>query len=199
MSTVRRRRYRQMRRAEQAERTRARILAAARKLFLAKGFHEVSIDAVAARARVARTTVFAHFASKRALLRATLLDISADAGVEALLDDLRSPDPEKALRAAVIAGSKVWASEAALFRKLEALAAFDSTLCDVLQEKEGLRQQQVALLIDRLPLKVARKEAIALFGALTSFAVFDALFQRTKSIDRSAAMLLRVVRTFIDL
>ena len=50
------------------ERSRARIIEAARSLFAEHGFETVSMDDVAAEARVSRTTVFNHFPTKQALL-----------------------------------------------------------------------------------------------------------------------------------
>ncbi len=46
------------------------ILAAASRLFLAHGFAETSMDAVAAAAGVSKITVYAHFASKESLFQA---------------------------------------------------------------------------------------------------------------------------------
>jgi AcrR family transcriptional regulator len=50
---------------------RERLLEAAAELFYSEGY-EVSIDRIAARAAVAKPTVYAHFASKEALIEAVL-------------------------------------------------------------------------------------------------------------------------------
>ena len=60
--------YRSRARAEQAERTRQRILGAARELFLAQGFAATTIAAVAERAELAPETVYATCGSKAGLL-----------------------------------------------------------------------------------------------------------------------------------
>lgn len=52
--------------------TRARILAAAAKLFYGEGIRSVSVDAVAAKAGVTKRTLYYHFASKDALVAAYL-------------------------------------------------------------------------------------------------------------------------------
>lgn len=59
-------------REEQARRTRAAVVAAARRLFLDQGYSGTSLAAVASAAGVARPTVFAVFGSKQALLREIL-------------------------------------------------------------------------------------------------------------------------------
>jgi AcrR family transcriptional regulator len=60
--------YRSRARAEQAKRTRQRILDAARELFLAQGFAATTIAAVAERAELAPETVYATYGSKAGLL-----------------------------------------------------------------------------------------------------------------------------------
>ncbi|PZG14279.1 TetR/AcrR family transcriptional regulator [Nonomuraea aridisoli] len=63
-----RRRYRSPLREESARRTRQAVVAAARELFVARGYAATSLADVAAAAGVARPTVFAAFGSKAALL-----------------------------------------------------------------------------------------------------------------------------------
>src|SRR5450755_1917275 len=69
----RRRPYRSAVRAEQAQRTRARILEAARALFLERGFSATTIAGVAHAAGVAPETVYATYRSKAGLLEAVVL------------------------------------------------------------------------------------------------------------------------------
>lgn len=61
---------------------RAAILAGARALFLAQGFAEASMDAVAAQAGVSKMTVYRHFGSKEELFAGVVA-----ASCEALADD----------------------------------------------------------------------------------------------------------------
>jgi AcrR family transcriptional regulator len=69
----RRRPYRSVVRAEQAQRTRTRIVEAARTSFLAHGFSATTIASVAAAADVAPETVYAVFGNKAGLLEAVVL------------------------------------------------------------------------------------------------------------------------------
>jgi AcrR family transcriptional regulator len=64
--------YRQTRRADTTERTRATILAAAQELFRADPQLDPSLDAVAARAGVSTRTVIRQFGSKQELLEAAI-------------------------------------------------------------------------------------------------------------------------------
>src|SRR5215472_5002926 len=70
--TVNPRRYESALRREQAAATRARIVRAAAELFAAQGYPQTSIERIAARAGVARPTVYTAFTGKPALLKEAL-------------------------------------------------------------------------------------------------------------------------------
>lgn len=72
------RRYNATRRRAAAEITRARICAAAEKLFLRDGYARTSIRAVAGEADVAEATVYLAFSTKEALLDATIVRATRD-------------------------------------------------------------------------------------------------------------------------
>ena len=63
---------------------RSAILLAARELFLAEGFDRSSVDAVAARAKVSKRTVYDYFGDKQALLLAVV-----DETAESLMNTIR--------------------------------------------------------------------------------------------------------------
>ncbi len=90
--------YRQTRRADATERTRAAILDAAHEVFRADPQLDPSLDAVAARAGVSTRTVIRQFGSKEGLLEAAIA-----AGVEATQATRHAEpgDVEGALRAIV--------------------------------------------------------------------------------------------------
>src|SRR5262245_12972099 len=74
---------------------RERILAAARELFASRGFEGATMEEIAARAGVARATVFNHFGSKHALVEAitaSVFDYYALMLDQALADEA-SPTP----------------------------------------------------------------------------------------------------------
>lgn len=62
-------------RAEQQERNRARVLAAAKEEFAAHGFREAKVDDIAERAQLTRGAVYSNFPGKRALYFAVLADL----------------------------------------------------------------------------------------------------------------------------
>lgn len=61
-------------RAENQQRTRARVLAAARDEFTDRGYRDAKIDAIAERAGLTRGAVYSNFPGKRALYFAVLVD-----------------------------------------------------------------------------------------------------------------------------
>src|SRR5207248_3082979 len=80
--------YRLGRRKPAAQRTRARVLRAARELLTARaGAEPFSVEAVARQARVARMTVYHQFGSRRGLLEALFDSFAAGGeGVEQRLE-----------------------------------------------------------------------------------------------------------------
>jgi AcrR family transcriptional regulator len=68
-------------RAQQQERTRAAVLAAARQEFAEHGYTDAKIDRIAERAELTRGAVYSNFTSKRALYLAVLVDSIEPAGV----------------------------------------------------------------------------------------------------------------------
>ncbi|WP_214403042.1 TetR/AcrR family transcriptional regulator [Pseudonocardia lacus] len=83
-------------RAQRAEQTRQRILAAAVRLFVERGYLDTTVSAVAKAGGVAVQTLYLSFGSKIAILEAALLGVADPAGPR--LDDLRAePDGRAAL------------------------------------------------------------------------------------------------------
>jgi AcrR family transcriptional regulator len=72
------------RRAAQAEATRAALVAAARLLFVEKGYHHTGTEEVVAKAGVGtRGALYHHFADKQALFEAAFIAVEEDLVVEA--------------------------------------------------------------------------------------------------------------------
>jgi AcrR family transcriptional regulator len=85
--------------------TRLRLRVAAKELFEERGYDDVTVAEIAARARVSRKTLFQHFGSKEELLMAEL-----DAVHEDLLDTLRERDLSQTPLEAVTAWLIEWAA-----------------------------------------------------------------------------------------
>jgi AcrR family transcriptional regulator len=97
-------RYRSTLRAEQARLTRSRILEAAARLFLARGFAGTTVVAVAEAAGVAPETVYASLGGKRGLLEGVIDNAGTPGGAshdEAAERCAALPSPQARLRAYV--------------------------------------------------------------------------------------------------
>ncbi|HEX4815304.1 MAG TPA: helix-turn-helix domain-containing protein [Nonomuraea sp.] len=91
-------------RAQQQERTRAAVLAAARREFGERGYADAKIDRIAERADLTRGAVYSNFPGKRALYLAVLLDTLDRASGEGDA----TPAPAHGEGAAVGAFARVW-------------------------------------------------------------------------------------------
>ena len=81
-------------RQEHRDATRRRIVAAARKVFVKKGYAKATIDEIIVAAGVSRATLYLHFDSKFALLTAATEKLRAEAidGARQLSDVLITGD-----------------------------------------------------------------------------------------------------------
>src|ERR1700736_1193195 len=93
--------YRSESRQAAAGDTRARILGAARALLSTEGPPNFTIDAVAARADVARMTVYYQFGSKAGLIAAISDDLAERGGIGNLPKAFMVPDPRAGLEVLV--------------------------------------------------------------------------------------------------
>ncbi|WP_214402933.1 TetR/AcrR family transcriptional regulator [Pseudonocardia lacus] len=92
-------------RAQAQERNRARVIAAARAEFAARGFRDAKIDAIAERAELTRGAVYSNFPGKRALYLTVLAE---DAERPADLPDL---DAGRTVRSALAAFATAWLAD----------------------------------------------------------------------------------------
>lgn len=130
-----RRPYNSAKRLAQAQATRQEILAAARRLFLTRGYGRTTIDAIATEASVAPETVYAGFKNKRALLR-RLLETAAVGDEQPIPMQDRSwvrslqaePDPSARVRLLAREGSEVMERSTDLLLVLRDAANSDADL-----------------------------------------------------------------------
>lgn len=188
--------YRLGQRAESVSSTRARILAGARELLAAGGVRGVVMDEVAARADVARATVYYQFGSKRGLLEAVVDDVAQRAGQREIEQAVELADPVAALRRTFVLGCRFWSSEQVVVRRLVGLAAIDPEIRAVLVTADNGRLAVVTRLADRLAdagLLAAgwpHSRALDALWMLSSFEAFDQLCTRRRLPPKDVASLL---------
>ncbi len=176
-------------RSARADRTRARVLEAARRLFAARGYAATSIEAVAAAAGVSAETIYKRFRNKRNLLLAVLEGQVVPAGPpqESATGFLAAPGLSRVramasqrdqVRALAAFSRSVLQRAAPLHAVLRAAAAADPELAGVLHADHQARLRAQRGLIDMLasrgPLRegLTRDEAAGTYSALASPELF---------------------------
>jgi AcrR family transcriptional regulator len=146
------RKYTPRTRALSMANTRERIIDVARELL--PGAAELSVDAIAAEARVSVQTLYAHFGSKRGLLIAVIDSTQRDVGLYADFDRVwQSPDGETALRRMLEATFQLWAGAWPLVSFSERARKADPEIEQYLREVDGYRRANLRSITDQLVLE----------------------------------------------
>jgi len=193
------------RRKAAADRTRARVLKAARSLLAGKGAERFSLDAVARKAGVARMTVYYQFGSRMGLF-AALFDQLAEQGElpERLTQALRGGDPDAVLKDVVDAFAYFWETGREWVRRVRAQAVLDAELGRALEARNDLRRSLVHELVERVERRdgafraAERTEIEATLYLLTGFETFDTLAGPGRSIEDAAPAVLRLARAALE-
>jgi len=157
--------YRLGRRQVAVDRTRLAILTAAREL-VGSAEADISAGAVARRAGVSRITVYNQFGSKAGLLQELAAEVHSRPAAQAPA----LSDPIDELRKRIADSCSIWASDAALFRRLPRVGSFE--LASPHDDKALAERLSAA---DLLRPGCSLKEAEDVIAAITSFTVFDRL------------------------
>lgn len=185
-----RRAYRSTKRAEQVERTRHAILAAAGALFRERGYSGVSMPLIASEAGVGIETIYRAFGSKAGLFRAVVdavvaggaaradTPVEARPAIRALIDE---PDPRRKVERYAATQPGIHRRSGPLLRALVGGAATDPelrALWDTIEQ--GRRDGQagfVGMLAGHGMLRadITAEEGTDRLWALTSLAVYDLL------------------------
>jgi AcrR family transcriptional regulator len=191
------RRYEQRVRAEEAERTRMRIIEAVFDHLRETPAEPVALDAIARRAGVARSTVYAIFGSRAGLFDAVGRELGDRSGIARLLDVKHQPDARDQLRAGLHAAAAMLAANRDVYRALWSLGRLDpQAVGGVVERMEADRGSAMAriagLMAEQGLLRdgVTRKDAEHTLWVLTSPESMDSLYAgRGLSAKRTADLL----------
>lgn len=160
--------YRSERRRRAADDTRRRILEASRALFSREGIDGVTVEKIAARAKVAQSTVYALFKSKAGILRELMRDALFNAqyhAAAAQIDGAR--DPIALLKLTATVARTIYENEAREIGLLRGASMFSPELKKLESEFETLRFElqrarieflfENALLPDGMSIDAARR------------------------------------------
>ncbi len=177
------RKYEQRLRAEEAERTRRRILDALYERLREAPAEPISVDQIARMARVSRSTVYLVFGSRPGLFCALGADIAKRGGFAAVLEAAACPDAIESLRAGIRAIVRMYASQRDVLRALHSMAQLDAEAGGgSVQKMDEGRAIGIASRARRLAEQgalradVTEAQAADLLWLLTSFDAFDALY-----------------------
>jgi AcrR family transcriptional regulator len=190
--------YTSPRRAAAADKTRARIVTAARDLLTGGDKRPpFSLEGVAKKAGVTRLTVYHQFASKRGLLEAVFDDVAREGGlVEDLPKLFAHADIESALREFVRVFCRFWAYRSGIMPKLASQMRNDEEIAESLTQRIERRRQVLSTLVRRLLPKLKDKAAADLVDVLfasTGFEMYEALSVRSRSAKAVEALMQRIV------
>ena len=165
-------------RAEQAARTRERIVDAAGDLFVADGYPATTVRAIAERAGVAVDTVYATFGSKVRVLTALIDRRLAPAGEQSVLDRPESravrdePDPRRQIRRFADDVAEISTHVRPVLEMLRTAAAVEPDAAPVLAEMEQQRRRNMGRAVEGFaatgPLRMDEGRAGDVVWALTS-------------------------------
>jgi AcrR family transcriptional regulator len=161
--------------------TRDRILHTVRDLLAEGTFHEATVESIAARAGVARSTLNLHFGSRIGLVDAICEHLAEAGDLAEIKAALERPDPEDALRVAIACSVRFWAAEEPLHRSLYGLAEIDPAARAYVERQTTARRSDLRRLTRRLReggrvrRGLSEADVLAVLLVATSFTTFDEL------------------------
>lgn len=192
-------------RAERAADTRRRILDAVRTMLAEGGFHEASMDTIAATAGVTRVTLYRTFGSKQALLEGVAWDTLAAARLDLVDQAHATPDVREAVRLVLRANCRMFADLGGTMSLALEVARVDAGMRTIVDATyHGRRHRAMERLAGRIVkegaaapgwTKVRITDALLVLSSHESFQTL--VTSRGRSPDRAAATLFRMAGAFL--
>ena len=176
--------YRQTKRAESAAETRRRIMHAARECLKQAPLRNLSLDEVARRAGVSRSTLHLIYRSRADFFVAMARDVFEVNGIAEVERAFGLPDGLDAFEQGLRAIMRFYANDFPLHRAFNSLAALDQDAASAFGALKDMRTEHCAMLRDRLrgggylPERITDQEAMDIIWVITSFETFSALHLR---------------------
>jgi AcrR family transcriptional regulator len=150
-----------------------------------------SLDAIAKRAGVTRSTLYNQFGSRRGLLEAVFDDMARRGRLARLADAISNPDPWLGLDQLVEIFCDFWSGDAALGR-LQDAGALDQEFAAAVQDRNERRRPAIRAILRRMHSKrssAAERDSGDLIFALTSYAT-----HRSLSAHREAPAVCKLIK-----
>ena len=203
MKTAKKRPYQSPTRQRQADETRSRIAAAARKLLEEHGYAGMTMEAVAQEAGVAVATVYSVFGSKTRVL-SEILDAArfGDSHQNLVREAMQATDPRERLRFPARIARRIYESEDSVLDLLRGAGAVAPELAQSESERECSRYDAQNVMIQYLVRSRSLRRGLDpqhardILWSLTSREIFRMLVrQRGWSGDEYEAWLRRAIRS----
>jgi AcrR family transcriptional regulator len=175
--------YRSALRQEQAEATRLRIRASARKLFEAQGFGQTTVAEIATDAGVSTQTVYAVFGGKGGIVRSMLEELEQSPELEGRIGQMMSePDPRRQLRLFASFNRQMFEAGAAMVRAMVA-GRSSPDVASVAERGDQARREGTAQLAGVLAAKGALREGLRVEEAAERLWLLTSAEQYLNAID----------------
>lgn len=175
------RRYSSPLREEQANRTRQRILEAAERLLLERGYARTTIDAIAAAAEVSPQTIYATFKNKRAIIMSIMERHLPCEMMDLYEQSVAANDPREGLRLLAALLVRLREAEGEMMDMLRGAGILSPELANIYRAGEDRQRMEserhIRLLLRHTPLKdgVTLRQAVDISWALCSRDVYRML------------------------
>lgn len=170
-----------------AEERRKQLLAVARQVFAGTGFHDTSMNDVAREAGVTKPVLYQHFASKRELYRAVLLDVGERLQTDVIAAAANAKTPREQIETGLTAYLDFVEGDPAGFRVLfTGISREDEEWATITSDVEGSVADGIADLIKVDGMSAAHRQALArgVFG-LAEGMVRYWISEETPALDRA--------------
>ena len=186
--------YELKRRAAAMEERRGQIVAAAREELITGP--RFTLEAVAARAKVSRVTVYAQFGDRDALLEAVYDDLAASGGLQRIPDAFSTEDPVDGLKVLATVFCHFYSLHRELLRRLGALSVLSDDDHSTHETRNARRHHIIGVLLGRAGIDDGRLNDT--LQALTSFAFVDELAGADRTPDDVAGEVAALVVRAVD-
>lgn len=188
-----------------ADKTRAKLVTAARQLLVAKnGLTDFSLEEVAQQAGVTRLTIYNQFGSKTGLLEGVYDELARRGKIVGCLEAaFQHADAEECLNAVVEAFVQFWNAERTSIRYLRSMAVLNPDFKGLTQ-RDMRRRATLQLVLRRLADQRGKTstdldEKTEVLMMLTSFEAFDILAGPEPSIPKIVAQLNVLVHAALEI
>jgi AcrR family transcriptional regulator len=197
--------YRMGKRAAAADKTRARILEAARQLLANESETDLSMEAIASRADVSRLTLYYQFKSRPGLLEALYDHLAMRGNMQRMAEVFHEADPTVALEKMVSTFVGFWSSDPVVIRRVRGMATLDAEIGEGIRARDARRPHIAREILRRTALRREgelttehQKLTADVLSMLTSFESYDALARAGHSAEAIVATLTRMARATVD-